>query len=264
MEYEHGPDTEKALQKIQEWVERGKSYETLFLIYLNISSLPPLPNNLISLNLRGSNITYLNNLPSSLKQLICTETLISSLENLPPSLKKLHIDNTQISLLPELPLSLTELACSGLSLTSLPNLPPNLKYLYISSTQISVLPELPNTLITLECGNSLLHSLPNIPNNLHYIRCSGTNISEFPDFPDSLKVLICDECPNLFIQKKKDEAPQQFQKRLKIINEILRRDEIILRCKAIKEDLIIKTWHPKRMFDWCLDVEEQEYLRSCE
>lgn len=30
------------------------------------------------------------------------------------------------------------------------------------------------------------------------------------------------------------------------------------RIKKYEEDLIIKTWHPKRLIDWCLDIEEKK------
>ena len=75
--------------------------------------------------------------------------------------------------------------------------------------------------------------------------------------PDSLEILSCYNCPYLLIQRRKKENRKNYQARWKVIHEILRRDEIIKRCKAIKEDLMIKTWHPSRLMNWCLDEEDR-------
>jgi hypothetical protein len=29
------------------------------------------------------------------------------------------------------------------------------------------------------------------------------------------------------------------------------------RLKMYEEELIMKTWHPNRLMDWCLDIEEK-------
>ena len=78
----------------------------------------------------------LNNLPSTLKILVCAYNHISSLDNLPQSLE--------------------QLSCGGNQLTSLDRLPENLKILRCYDNNITQLNNLPDSLEKLSCrGNQL-------------------------------------------------------------------------------------------------------------
>ena len=86
---------------------------------------------------------------------------ITSLPELPETLKELHCSYTNLSVLPKLPETLTHLSCGNTQLSVLPKLPETLKYLDCSNTQLSVLPKLPETLKHLDCSNTPLKLLHN-------------------------------------------------------------------------------------------------------
>ncbi len=215
----HGPDTHIALQRVKEWIKKGDSSASLNLSYLNITSLPPLPN----------------------------------------SLQYLHCNGTQISYLPPLPDSLQFLNCSYTQISSLPPLPNSLQYLFCSNIQITSLPSLPNSLQHLFCSNTQITSLPPLPDTLRQLNCPYTQITSLPPLPDSLQYLYFYNCPNLLLKKEKDESVQNYEARWKVVREALRREEAIQRCKAVKEELMTKTWHPDRYLQWCIDEEERSF-----
>lgn len=78
-----------------------------------ITSLPELPQNLHSLECRGTKIIALPKLPDRLRDLSFSETKINSLPELPDSLRKLNFFNTGITVLPKLPSGLKWLNCFG-------------------------------------------------------------------------------------------------------------------------------------------------------
>lgn len=253
MEFEHGPDTPILLQRIQEWIERGDTNFPLTLSDLNIISFPQLPESVEKLYCHGSYdnihpLTSLPTLPSSLKVLKCHYTNISSLPELPSSLMVLFCANTNISNLPEFPPNLVGLNCENINITSIPKLPSTLKYLTINKCKklVDIL-EIPQTLVTFSCEDTNLYLLPELLDPWW---------------------MSCRECPNLFVQSIERESTESYIKRWQPIwekmREIERRDETILRCKAVKEELMEKTWHPQRVFNWCFDEEEKLDLRMNE
>ena len=127
----YGPDTVKLLSRISA-IDDG----ILGVSWLNITSLPELPE--------------------TLTELYCENTQLSVLPKLPETLTHLYCNNTQLSVLPKLPETLKELSCSNTQLSVLPKLPDTLTHLWCWNTQLSVLPKLPETLIMLDCSNTPL------------------------------------------------------------------------------------------------------------
>jgi len=122
----HGPDTPILLERIAECIEDGVT--TLNLAFLNITSLPPLPEHILVL----------------------------------------HCHHTLLTVLPYLPEGLVVLYCCNTPLTSLPTLPDTLMTLNCSHTLITSLPRLPKYIMTLWCNDTLLTTLPHIPITIHY------------------------------------------------------------------------------------------------
>ena len=116
-----GGNFAEAQQVIDEWIAEGNDDDTLILNYLNLKTLPPLPNNLKDLHCAGNKLTDLPTLPDSLESLVC-------------------FDN-RLRTLPKLPKSLAVLICFDNRLTTLPELPDNLETLIISDNP---LPEIYN------------------------------------------------------------------------------------------------------------------------
>jgi Leucine-rich repeat (LRR) protein len=90
-----------AIKRINECI-KTKSTE-LDLSYLDLTSLPDLPDNLTELNCNGNKLTILPTLPNSLTELNCDHNQLTNLPYLPDSLNDLHcVDN----LLTTIPLKL--------------------------------------------------------------------------------------------------------------------------------------------------------------
>ena len=93
----------------------------------SLSSLPPLPKNLLVLNTSFTAISTLPALPSTLLELDCSHSLLTTL--------------------PELPADLDGLNCSGnRDLTEIPALPSGLRSLSFGRTGVAKIPKLPSTM----------------------------------------------------------------------------------------------------------------------
>ena len=141
--------------------------------YNQITQLPELPPNLITLNASHCiNLSAIESLPNALEFIDCSYNQITVLPDLPSNLKQLYCGVNAINSLPNLPYNLTHIDCSFNNLTSLPYLPENLAHINCSYNQITSLPNLPTEL-------GLLYNNPlNIFNN--NIECVGdySNIFE--------------------------------------------------------------------------------------
>jgi uncharacterized repeat protein (TIGR01451 family) len=157
----------------------------------SLSSMPPLPISLDTLNCRFNNFTAIPVLPPTATFLWVSDDHLTSLPTLPLSLKFLACFNNQLANLPNLPASLETLMCHDNILTSLPNLSSSLISLYCYNNQISSLPSLPDSLRSLSCGSNNLTSLPPFPSHLQYLNCSGNNINNLPNLPEMLVVFYC-------------------------------------------------------------------------
>ena len=184
---DYGTDTPKLLELLKGFQESGST--KLSIPSLKIHSLPPLPSSLKELDCSDTQLTVLPPLPEGLEILSCSKTQLTVLPPLPSSLKKLNCNNTQLTVLPPLPEGLQTLNCSNTPLTVLPPLPSSLKELNCSYTQLTVLPPLPEGLQTLSCYDTQLTVLPPLPEGLQTLYCSETQLTVLPPLPSKLEKL---------------------------------------------------------------------------
>jgi len=161
---------------------------------INISTLPPLPNSLLSFICENNNILSLPLLPNSLQHLHCGGNNITTLPSLPDSIKSLKCWFNNLTILPILPVGLKVLDCSGNNLVIWPQIPSSLLDLDCISTNISTLPQLPNSLQHLHCGHNNLTTLPTLPDSLQFFSCQGNNLTSLPTLPNHLQYLVCCYC----------------------------------------------------------------------
>ena len=188
--------------------------------------------------------------------------LYTGLPWLSPAILYIVCDYNQLTSLPSsLPSKLEYLYCSYNKLTSLPILPKTLKFLSTNSNYLTSLPELPSNLIFLECSNNNLTSLPELPSQLTYLACSNNNLTNLPKIPTTVTNLICEgnpfhkDCPyNSII-----ETPQEYWERLQ---GFYSKQRTIIRTHTYKEELMMKTWHPRRVTKWIehFGVEFDKYI----
>ena len=217
----------------------------------NLTSLPPLPETLRSLSI--------HNCP-----------MLTSLPNFPQSIIELYIYNTPITILP----------CESF----------HVKYIGLSETKIQVLPtflewphiELDENPFNLFYGYFTkggfcpcrIHDYD--PNQIEDFLEDYTPISKvvrkmlhegipfdtilkdfhtlnYYNFSYNHKKII----HKLFEEGYSFTAIKQSEKDLQGLLEQSRKEKAIASCKAFKEDLMIKTWHPKRVIEWCWDEEEK-------
>ena len=130
---EHGPDTAKIVAMVAKATEEKAS--TLWVMDMNLTSLPILPTTLVNLHVFNTPITKIHRLPKNLA--------------------KLELYNTRLETLPRLP-HLTSLSVRNSPLKVLPKLPWGLKYLNVNGTNLLFLPELPPWLTNLACSKAPL------------------------------------------------------------------------------------------------------------
>ena len=133
--YNNIKSTQKAIQKVNNWIQKNDPEEHLVFMDLDIHTLPELPSNL--------------------RVLICSLVPITQLPNLPQTLEALNlIACDYLTTLPNLPNSLLRIRIAGVPITTLPLLPPNLKMLACIRTALTTLPPLPDSLWDICCYNS--------------------------------------------------------------------------------------------------------------
>jgi Leucine-rich repeat (LRR) protein len=148
--------------------------------------------NLSYLDISNNNMTVLpNNLPNSIKTLICRSNKLTSISQLPNQLEKLLCSGNLLTQLPTLPSTILELDCYDNRLTNLPTLPNGLRILYSAANPLSNLPTLPNSLLKLYCYENTLSELPELPNSLQLLHCASNNLIQLPILPSNLITLDC-------------------------------------------------------------------------
>ncbi len=94
------------------------------------------------IDVRFKNITYLPNITrfKNLQELYCANNKLSYLPDLPDTIKIISCSNNKITSLSRLPKNLEMLYCDNNELTSLPILPENLQVLYCDSNKLTFIP----------------------------------------------------------------------------------------------------------------------------
>jgi len=249
-------DTERAQRKINNWTSGP-----LNLSYLLLYELPHIPTSITQLYCIGCHLFVLA-IPTHLTFIDCSHNSLTALPELPHGLRALKCDNNQITSLPQLPSTLERLVCRTNPLEFLPELPHGFVELLCSETPIRSLPTLPSTLHTLKCNNNELTSLPPLPKSLQILHCSYNLLTELPTLPEYLEELDCRYNP---IHTLPDIHPSMTYFLCNESNELARRENedmyvhltrikdyssqrrVNIRCKIVKEGIMMKAWHPSRI-----------------
>jgi endopeptidase La len=216
---------------------------------LQLTELPPIPDEVKMLICKNNLLTSLPDLPDQLTTLIVSNNKLNALPSLPVSLTTLDVSKNKLQSLPFLQ-NLTELNCADNFISFLPHLlPENLKILRCSTNQIAFLPPLPDvtelycnenalsflpplpaTLTKLYCQHNELHSLPILPRRLKELNCRDNHITEVSRLPDlfllkcdahkiknldELPESLCKEDRDYIHEHRKPEQKQEFMKYLK-------------------------------------------------
>ncbi|WP_414600211.1 NEL-type E3 ubiquitin ligase domain-containing protein [Edwardsiella ictaluri] len=147
----------------------------------SLTSLPPLPPGLKTLNVYRTPLASLPPLPSRLQALNIYDAQLTSLPQLPSRLQTLNVSQTQLTELPRLSSRLQTLNLADTQLDSLPTLPDGLQTLDISNSQLTSLPLLPDGLQKLSVSSSPLTSLPPLPDGLQTLLLLGTSLTSLPE-----------------------------------------------------------------------------------
>ena len=160
-----------------------------------LTSLPELPQSLISIECIQNQLTSLPELPQSLKYLYCWGNQLTSLPEMPQNLLGLYCSQNQLVTLPQLPEGLSTLSCYDNLLTILPEIPEELRGLYCSENQLAILPEIPQGLEELDCSNNQLTNLPELPELLIYLDFSNNPIECITNYlvQSSLEIELVEE-----------------------------------------------------------------------
>jgi hypothetical protein len=135
------------------------------------------------LDVRGQQLTSLPPLPQNVTEIICA--------------------GNRLRHLPELPSHLVRLVCSNNLLQELPTMPKSLQVLDCSKNFLEFLPDIQNTMLTtLICSENLLKDLPILPTTLRRLSCHTNHIAHLRPMPDSLMILWAQFNPemNLILQ----------------------------------------------------------------
>ena len=111
-----------------------------------------------------------------LTHLYCSNNQLTSLPPLNENLTQLDCSHNKLTWLPPLNNNLEYLTCSDNHLTWLPHLNDNLQKLYCSRNQLTELPSLNDNLRYLDCNYNPLTWLPPLNNKLQILYCRNTNI----------------------------------------------------------------------------------------
>jgi hypothetical protein len=208
------------LHKVPENLKDATSIKELLLTGNTITVLENLPPNLETLICNLNKIHTINNLPKSLKRLVINYNQLKTLDNLPSNLEYLDCADNKLEMIQSFPLNLKDLNCSCNCLKNLPNLPKNLKKLYVEYNYLTSLPPLNEGLITVSYHNNSIGLLNYVPYSLETI------------FNDTQK-------PNKFIFSY-----------LETLRSTAEKQRCMNRTRKIKEELMMKVWHPDNLEKW--------------
>ena len=190
-------DHQEAERMINAYLEApAKQTRSIRLLHLGLSTLPPLPADLLVLSVAFNRLTVLpEHLPQGLQELNVSHNHLTALpEHLPQALQKIYGYSNQLIALPEhLPQGLQMLDVRSNALTALPeHLPQALQRLDVSVNQLTALPKnLPQSLQVLTVFNNKVTAFPeHLPQGLRKLDVTWNNLTALPKhMPQSLEFL---------------------------------------------------------------------------
>jgi hypothetical protein len=210
---------------LQEYLEseRDSMFQnnTLNLANRKIQKIDWIPENKYSINLCYNNLEYLPDLHPYIEYLSLADNSFQKLPLLPRRLMYLNVDKNPLLELPDLPRTLKALRASFCSLLTLPSLPRHIECVYVGYNHLKELPALPEGIDTLDVEEN--------------------NLQELPYLPDSLRILNISRNPGL---------RRFYGKSLQEIRQLVKCEIAKKRCLAIKEELVMAAWHPRRVEAW--------------
>jgi Leucine-rich repeat (LRR) protein len=190
LEDEDNSDYEAVVKYIERWKELNDPDEHMSICFTSITSLPPLPDNLKSLSIKGSNVKEIPEgvLPLTLEYLDVSHTPLEKLPTLPPNLKELMAIEIYCEEFPPFPPSLQKVVCFYTPLKRLPELPEGFVEFDCDDAKLETVPRLPKSLKILKLGNC--KEVPEFQEGLESLKIGFPDITEWPtNLPNSLKKL---------------------------------------------------------------------------
>jgi Leucine-rich repeat (LRR) protein len=200
---EDNSDYEATVKYIERWKELNDPDEHMSICFASITSLPPLPENLKSLSIKGSNVKEIpeGQLPSTLEYLDVSHTPLEKLPQLPPNLKELMAIEIYCEEFPPFPPSLQKVVCFYTPLKRLPELPEGFEEFDCDDAKLKTVPRLPKSLRKFKVGKC--KEVPEFQEGLESLKIGFPDITEWPtNLPKSLKKLdiycpLVKDIPNL-------------------------------------------------------------------
>jgi len=158
------------------WFQRALKTNVLDVRGQQVTSLPPLPQNITEIICSGNQLRCLPVLPPHLLRLVCSNNLLQELPEMPTSLQILDCSKNFIEYLPDLEnTSLETLVCSENLLKDLPILPKTLRRLSCHTNRLAYLRPMPASLILLWAQfnpemNSILQSVVQDPDPVEALK----------------------------------------------------------------------------------------------
>tara|TARA_Y100000780_G_scaffold215809_1_gene218589 strand:+ start:1160 stop:2110 length:951 start_codon:yes stop_codon:yes gene_type:complete len=192
-------------------LSKFKQLKSLCLSSKGIRTIYKYPPNLEYLKLDYNKISYLFNLPKSLKylnisnnfllhlsipldikllELECSYNNLKILYDIPNSIEHLNLNNNNIFAI-SIPLNCVKLNLSNNNLSEIPFCPSKLSYLRLNNNFIKKIENIKETnLNELNISANNLEIIKNCPDSLETLYCSGNKIKKM-ELPSNLKRLYC-------------------------------------------------------------------------
>jgi hypothetical protein len=219
-----------------------------------IEHLPLLPDSLFTLRIASHLLHTLPALPTNLHMLDISHTQVPHLPILPSNLSRLHLDFTPISELPHtLPPSLSELKCSNTRIRSLATLSSDdMTLLDISYTPIVYLraEQFINANIYLLKTHAL--SIDQFVSNIRHIHFTNPEF-QLLDLPPLGSTIVSFHLlggETIRIDPSNADGMAMFES-LKTLEYTKQKARVAARTRLFKGELMMHTWHPARVIDWC-------------
>jgi hypothetical protein len=242
--------------------------DSTFIICSECNILKEIPKELVKLQALWCFLINISEIPKELVNLVELNCSICfNLKEIPKELVNLMSLNCfRCTLLKEIPKELVNLKLLNCVESMVKNIPRelvNLIHLWCDCTNIEYIPKELTKLSTLCISNCLnIKEIPKELINLVELNCDNCpNIVEIHNFKN-LKLIACYNCPKLTF------APTHLIKNQVILNIIesnyqkYRKEACKKLVFTILEELIQKTWEPKRARDWCWDEEEKKFMNG--